>query len=55
MFPKYRKLLEPMGENIKLAHKRIVFNICVFNTDDHLRNHSFLLNNNGWYLLQPTP
>lgn len=30
--------------------RRIVFNICVSNTDDHLRNHGFLLMKNGWIL-----
>jgi len=30
--------------------KRIAFNICVKNTDDHLRNHGFLLGKNGWRL-----
>lgn len=30
--------------------RRIVFSICVKNTDDHLRNHGFLLNNAGWSL-----
>lgn len=30
--------------------RRIVFNIAVSNTDDHLRNHGFLLANNGWKL-----
>jgi len=30
--------------------RRIVFNICVSNTDDHLRNHGFLLTNKGWEL-----
>lgn len=30
--------------------RRIVFNICVSNTDDHLRNHGFLLTDNGWKL-----
>ncbi|MBP7802465.1 MAG: HipA domain-containing protein [Saprospiraceae bacterium] len=30
--------------------RRIVFSICVKNTDDHLRNHGFLLNPNGWSL-----
>lgn len=29
---------------------RIVFNICVSNTDDHLRNHGFLLTPDGWRL-----
>ena len=30
--------------------RRIVFNICVSNADDHLRNHGFLLEPNGWVL-----
>lgn len=40
--------------------RRIVFNICVSNTDDHLRNHGFLLTEQGWVLspaydVNPTP
>lgn len=30
--------------------RRIVFNIAVKNTDDHLRNHGFLLTTKGWSL-----
>ena len=30
--------------------RRIVFSISVKNTDDHLRNHGFLLNEKGWLL-----
>ncbi|MFT3946113.1 MAG: HipA domain-containing protein [Agriterribacter sp.] len=30
--------------------RRIVFSICIKNTDDHLRNHGFLLTNEGWIL-----
>ena len=30
--------------------KRIVFSMAVSNTDDHFRNHGFLLTNNGWEL-----
>ena len=30
--------------------KRIVFNMAVSNTDDHLRNHGFLLIDEGWHL-----
>jgi serine/threonine-protein kinase HipA len=30
--------------------RRIIFNIAVSNTDDHLRNHGFLLANKGWKL-----
>jgi len=40
--------------------RRIVFSICVSNTDDHLRNHGFLLSRNGWtlspaYDINPNP
>ncbi len=39
---------------------RIVFNMLISNTDDHLRNHGFLLDANGWrlaplYDVNPTP
>ena len=30
--------------------KRVVFNMAVSNTDDHLRNHGFILTNEGWCL-----
>ena len=30
--------------------RRIIFNIAVSNTDDHLRNHGFILKRNGWRL-----
>jgi serine/threonine-protein kinase HipA len=30
--------------------RRIIFNIAVSNTDDHLRNHGFLLTSKGWRL-----
>lgn len=30
--------------------KRIVFNMAVSNTDDHLRNHAFILDKEGWCL-----
>jgi serine/threonine-protein kinase HipA len=40
--------------------RRVVFNMCVSNTDDHLRNHGFLLEPRGWtlapaYDLNPVP
>ena len=40
--------------------KRVVFNMAVSNTDDHLRNHGFLLSKEGWqmspaYDLNPNP
>jgi len=30
--------------------RRIAFNICISNTDDHLRNHGFILTEKGWTL-----
>lgn len=30
--------------------RRIVFSICISNTDDHLRNHGFILSPKGWAL-----
>lgn len=30
--------------------RRIAFNVCVSNVDDHLRNHGFLLESKGWSL-----
>ena len=47
-------------EDLSELWHRIVFNICVSNTDDHLRNHGFLLNNDTWelspaYDINPNP
>jgi serine/threonine-protein kinase HipA len=41
------------AENMEDLHqlwRRVVFNISISNTDDHLRNHGFLLSNKGWRL-----
>lgn len=40
---------QPRKDLIELW-KRIVFNMAVTNTDDHLRNHAFILTNRGWVL-----
>lgn len=37
-------------EDLEEFWRRIVFYICVGNTDDHLRNHGFLLADKGWIL-----
>lgn len=37
-------------ENLAQLWRRIIFNIAISNTDDHLRNHGFLLTNEGWIL-----
>ncbi|MDR1879985.1 MAG: HipA domain-containing protein [Tannerellaceae bacterium] len=39
-----------VSQDLEELFKRIVFSICVSNTDDHLRNHGFLLTNAGWVL-----
>ncbi|WP_335583332.1 type II toxin-antitoxin system HipA family toxin [Formosa sp. Hel1_33_131] len=39
-----------IDEDLIKLWTRIVFNICVSNTDDHLRNHGFLLTQSGWVL-----
>ena len=39
-----------VGEDLEELWRRIVFYICVSNTDDHLRNHGFLLTGKGWRL-----
>lgn len=36
--------------NIQELYRRVAFNICIGNTDDHFRNHGFLLTSKGWTL-----
>ena len=36
--------------NLHQLWRRIVFNIAISNTDDHLRNHGFILTDKGWVL-----
>lgn len=63
----YLELVEFLMQNgadvdndLKKLWKRIAFNVCISNTDDHLRNHGFLLTDSGWILspaydINPTP
>lgn len=37
-------------KQLEQLYRRIAFNICVGNTDDHFRNHGFLLTSKGWVL-----
>ncbi len=37
-------------ENLHQLWRRIAFNIATSNTDDHLRNHGFILTSKGWVL-----
>jgi serine/threonine-protein kinase HipA len=57
-------VLRQIGSSPKLdleqLWRRMVFNILVSNTDDHLRNHAFLHDGDGWrlspaYDLNPMP
>ena len=37
-------------EDLHQLWRRIIFNMAISNTDDHFRNHGFILNNKGWRL-----
>lgn len=37
-------------KNLQQLWRRIIFNIAISNTDDHLRNHGFILTSKGWVL-----
>jgi serine/threonine-protein kinase HipA len=39
-----------VNEDLTELWRRIVLNVCIKNTDDHLRNHGFLLTDQGWVL-----
>lgn len=36
--------------NLEELFRRVLFSVCVSNTDDHLRNHGFLYAESGWVL-----
>ena len=36
--------------NLQELYRRVAFNVCIGNSDDHLRNHGFLLTAKGWTL-----
>lgn len=37
-------------KNLYELYRRVAFNICIGNSDDHFRNHGFLLTPKGWTL-----
>lgn len=37
-------------KNLRELYRRVAFNICIANSDDHFRNHGFLLTTKGWTL-----
>ncbi len=38
------------ADDLEQLWRRIIFYICISNTDDHLRNHGFILKKEGWIL-----
>jgi serine/threonine-protein kinase HipA len=48
------EFIQNYGSNIEMnleqLWRRIVFNIAISNTDDHLRNHGFIIVDDGWEL-----
>lgn len=55
--PSYLDIVEFMqfsgshvDEDLQQLWRRIVFNVLISNTDDHLRNHGFILTDEGWRL-----
>lgn len=39
-----------VNNNLQELYRRVAFNICMGNSDDHFRNHGFLLTPKGWTL-----
>jgi serine/threonine-protein kinase HipA len=63
-YPELAEILQREGarpkQDSEQLYRRMVFNICIANTDDHLRNHGFLREDGGWVLspaydLNPVP
>lgn len=63
-YPELADLLQREGgrakEDVEQLFRRMVFNICIANVDDHLKNHGFLREPGGWALspafdLNPVP
>jgi serine/threonine-protein kinase HipA len=49
-----------IASDLEQLFRRVAFNVCVGNRDDHLRNHGFLLTPSGWrlspaYDVNPSP
>lgn len=39
-----------VNQNLRQLYRRVAFNIAIGNSDDHFRNHGFLLTQRGWTL-----
>ena len=40
--------------DLRELYRRVAFNVCIGNSDDHFRNHGFLLTSKGWTLSSVT-
>ena len=49
-FITYNGHRDHIDDDLRQLWTRVVFNILVSNTDDHLRNHGFILESGGWRL-----
>ena len=45
-----KSICEDVTTNLGELFRRVLFSVCVSNTDDHLRNHGFLFTEAGWTL-----
>ena len=45
-----RKCLKNVSRDLQELFRRMVFNVFVCNRDDHLRNHGFIYQDQGWHL-----
>ena len=43
-----------VNENLRQLYRRVAFNIAIGNSDDHFRNHGFLLTQEDGHWLLPT-
>jgi serine/threonine-protein kinase HipA len=50
MIQKFSNWGANVENDLKELWRRIVFNLFISNTDDHLRNHGFILTEKGWIL-----
>ena len=46
----YLYTINALIEDLPQLWRRILFSVAISNTDDHLRNHGFLLTSAGWVL-----
>ena len=45
-----RKFVKNIDRDLHELYRRMVFNVFIGNQDDHLRNHGFILDDEGWHL-----